>query len=93
MVQNRPVSYEDLVEFNNKVMLSIDIPRFFYLDATATKSKEEIEYEKRMQSSVIFVRLAESLNAQAIASIFNAYGDINVRYFILILVRLSRRPI
>ncbi len=61
--------YEDLQDFNNKILLSIDIPRFFYLDATALKTKEEIEYDKRMKSSVIFVKLSENINAKEIAGI------------------------
>jgi hypothetical protein len=44
-----------LDEFENKIMLSIDIPRFFYLDKKAAKSSAEVDYEKRMKENVIFV--------------------------------------
>ncbi len=54
-VQNRPLYYEDLEQFENKVMLSIDIPRYFYLDKTAIKTPAEKDYEKRMNESVIYV--------------------------------------
>ena len=49
MVQNRQIFYDDLKEFENKILLSIDIPRFFYLDTTVPLSTEEIDYERRMR--------------------------------------------
>lgn len=81
MVQNRPIFYEDLTELENKILLSIDIPRFFYLDTAALKSAEEIDYDKRMKDNVIFVKLGDNISAQQIAGIFNSYGDINVTLF------------
>ncbi len=54
-VQNRQIYYKDLEQFENKVMLSIDIPRYFYLDKTAIKTPAEKDYEKRMNESVIYV--------------------------------------
>lgn len=72
-------------------MLSIDIPRFFYLDKKAVKSSAEVDYEKRMKENVIFVTFKQILDAKAIAELFNVYGDINVTlYSILILYRLSK---
>jgi hypothetical protein len=61
-------------------MLSIDIPRFFYLDNSTPRSAVEIDYDKRMKDSVIFVKLNENIGAQQIASIFNSYGDVNVSF-------------
>jgi hypothetical protein len=45
----------DLEDFENKIMLSIDIPRFFYLNPKAHKSAVELEYEERIKSNVIYV--------------------------------------
>ena len=64
MVQNHPVFYDDLSDFANKIMLSIDIPRFFYLNPLTPKSAEEIDYEKRMKDNVICVKLNENITAQ-----------------------------
>ena len=60
-------------------MLSIDIPRFFYLDKKAVRSPAEVDYEKRMKENVIFVTFKEKIDAKRIAELFNVYGDINVR--------------
>jgi hypothetical protein len=49
------------------------------MDTSLLKSEFEIKYEKRMKESVIFVTLNENIGAQQIASLFNSYGDINVR--------------
>lgn len=60
-------------------MLSIDIPRYFYMSQNHKLSQEEIDYQIRMKESVIYVKMTESLNAQKITELFNIYGDINVR--------------
>ena len=49
MVQNRPVYFKDLKDFENRIMLSIDIPRYFYLDPGASLSEFEVAYEQRMK--------------------------------------------
>ena len=78
-------------EFDNKIMLSIDIPRFFYLDKKAVRSSAEVDYEKRMKENVIFVTFKQNIDAKKIAELFNVYGDINVSLKpILILYRLSK---
>jgi hypothetical protein len=48
-------------------MLSIDIPRFFHLDPTSHLSTVELDYEKRMRETVIFVKFSEDIGAQKIA--------------------------
>lgn len=63
-------------------MLSIDIPRFFYLEKKAVRSAAEADYEKRMKENVIFVTFKENLDAKKIAELFNVYGDINVKFII-----------
>lgn len=80
MVQNRAIYYEDLEEFENKVMLSIDIPRYFYLDKATIKTPAEIDYERRMKESVIYVTFSKDIDAKKIAELFNIYGDINVTF-------------
>ncbi len=67
MVQNRPVFYEDLEPLENKIMLSIDIPRYFYLDSETPKTQLEIDYEKRMKETVIYVTLNENIGAREIS--------------------------
>jgi hypothetical protein len=82
MVQNQPIFFEDLKEFQNKVMLSIDVPRYFHFDLIGPGAKltqAETEYEKRMKDTVIFVTFSQNIGAQKIAELFNVYGDINVR--------------
>jgi hypothetical protein len=49
-----------LDEFESKIMLSIDIPRFFYLEKKAVRSAAEADYEKRMKENVIFVTFKEN---------------------------------
>lgn len=64
------------------IMLSIDVPRYFHFDLVgpgARLTQAEVEYEKRMKDTVIFVSLSQNLGAQKIAQLFNVYGDINVR--------------
>lgn len=66
-MQNKPVRFSDLKEFENKVMLSIDIPRFFYLDELAgfgQLTQAEVEYEQRMSDTVIYVTFREKINAR-----------------------------
>ena len=67
-------------EFENKVMLSMDIPRYFYLDQSPPfkLSAAEIDFEKRMKASVIQVHLKDDRGAHKITELFNTYGDINV---------------
>ncbi len=51
-------------EFENKIMLSIDIPRFFYLDKKAVRSSAEVDYDKRMKENVIFVTFKQNIDAK-----------------------------
>jgi len=71
-----------LDEFENKIMLSIDIPRFFYLDKKAVRSSAEVDYDKRMKENVIIVKFKQNIDAYKIAELFNVYGDINVSLII-----------
>lgn len=84
MVQNKPIYFEGLKEFDNKVMLSIDVPRYFYLDkpGTCKLSQAEIDYETRMRETVIYITMKESMDARQLSEIFNVYGDVNVNFFI-----------
>ena len=81
MCQNRPIFYDNLDNFSNKVMLSIDIPRYFHLNSGlgATLTIQEQEFESRVKDNVIYVTLNRFQDAKAIANLFNAYGDINVK--------------
>jgi hypothetical protein len=77
MCQNRPVFYDSLKEFEGMVMLSMDVPRYFHF-TNPHPTKEENEYEKRMLNCTLYVTLTKPLDAKAVASMFDAYGDINV---------------
>lgn len=77
MCQNKPVFFNDLKHLEGKVMLSIDVPRYFHFNA-GPPTAEELEYEERMRKCTLFVTLSKALDAKAIAELFNVYGDINV---------------
>ena len=57
MVQNKSIYYKDLKAYEGKVMLSMEIPRYFPFDNTYTPI--EIQFQKRMKDSVIFVQLRD----------------------------------
>lgn len=59
-------------------MLSIDIPRYFYLERGVKLSQVELDFDMRMKECVIFVQMKEVIGANKIADLFNIYGDINV---------------
>lgn len=56
MVQNRPVYFEDLSEYLNKVMMNREIPRYFSFDSNITLysyfidklTQVEIDYENKL---------------------------------------------
>jgi hypothetical protein len=81
MCQNKPVFFMDLKHLEGKVMLSIDVPRYFRFTPSPL-TPEEVEYEDRMRRCTLFVTLVNPLDAKAIAELFNVYGDINVGAFL-----------
>ncbi|CDW82058.1 oxysterol binding family protein [Stylonychia lemnae] len=76
MVQNKPVYYEDLEEFHNKVMLSRDIPRYFHFQGELTEAEKE--NEMKMASSVMQLSLNDKADLSALGILFSTYGDINI---------------
>lgn len=79
MVQNKPVYIPDLVPFENKVMLSVDVPRYFHFDLNKGLTPAEVEYQRRMKETVVYFTMKESIDAGKLSNLFNTYGDINVR--------------
>jgi len=69
-------------------MLSIDIPRYFYLERGlgVKLSQVELDFDMRMKECVIFVQMKDVIGANKIADLFNIYGDINVRIRLKIII-------
>lgn len=89
-VQNKPIYFQDIDYLLNKVMMSIDIPLFWYLNKRDIITEDEQIHRDRIAANVVYLKLKKSekmnkfgkrepaVNVFQIAEHFNRFGDINI---------------
>jgi len=76
-VQNQQMSMDDLEFFRNRVVMNIEIPRFFHL-GKVKETPQERSYMKNMEDSTLWVKTNEDMTVEEVAKLFSVYGDVEI---------------
>lgn len=69
-VQNQRLSLGDLSFFTNRVVMSIEVPRFFHFGDSKT-TKQELEFDTRLNENTLWIKTTENVPVDEIAKIFS----------------------
>lgn len=59
-VQNKQIYYPDIQHLENKIMMSIDVPKYWYLNLKDKLTPEELFQKEKIDKNVIFLKLKKS---------------------------------
>jgi hypothetical protein len=60
------VYYPDIISHKNKIMMSIEVPSFIYLDKRIRPTPNEISHKKRLTENVVSVTVNLDYNYNAV---------------------------